>query len=167
VAELPLRDRAGNALVDLRFVPEASLVPLVPLAARLPMPLSLVVVTLGEAATGTVLMMLDAWRRQWELPGGTREGGETARQTAVRELGEETGIWAADLAFAAVAEFELGRPGCRRREYAAVYRTALADAPVLTTNDEALDFRWWHPRSSPGEDMSPLDAEIARRVASR
>jgi 8-oxo-dGTP diphosphatase len=155
VAELPIRDRAGDALVDVRFVAEAELVAL---AVRLPMPLSLVVVTLAES----VLLMLDARRRQWELPGGMRERGETPRQAAVRELGEETGIWTADLAFAAVAEFELGRP--RRREYAAVYRTALPVAPSLTTNDEALDFRWWNPRSPVGEDLSPLDAEIARRA---
>jgi hypothetical protein len=31
-------------------------------------------------------------------------------------------------------------------------------------NDEAQDFRWWLPSEPVSEDMSLLDAEIARRV---
>jgi hypothetical protein len=36
--------------------------------------------------------------------------------------------------------------------------------PRLIVNDEALDFRWWPPSEAVAENMSPLDAEIARRV---
>jgi 8-oxo-dGTP pyrophosphatase MutT (NUDIX family) len=122
------------------------------------MPLSLIVVV----CTGRVLMVLDAVRRQWELPGGMRDRDETARQAAVRELAEETSIVAADLEPAAVAGFSLTRPA--RREYAAVYRLVLRAMPQLAADDEVLDFRWWDPRSPLPEDMSPLDAEIARRV---
>lgn len=154
MAVLPLRDRVGNALVDFRFATEAELVAR---ADWIPMPLSLIVVTLAD----TVLMMLSAQRGHWELPGGTRERGETARQAAVRELVEETGVWTTDLDCAAVVEFDLRQPA--RREYAAVYRTQLLLVPRLVVNDEALDFRWWDPRSSLSEDMSPLDAEIGRR----
>lgn len=122
------------------------------------MPLSLVVV----ACAGRVLMVLDAGRGQWELPGGMREPGETPRQAAVRELAEETGIVVADLEPAAVAEFVLARPA--RREYAAVYRLELRAGPQLAADDEVLDFLWWDPRSPLAGDMSPLDAEIGRRV---
>ncbi len=128
------------------------------LADRVPMPLSLVVVLLAD----TVLMMLNAWRGQWEVPGGLREVGETPRQAAVRELAEETGIRTTNLAFVAVVEFDLRLPG--RREFAAVYRTDLRSAPQLTVNEEAVAFRWWDPCSSISGDMSPLDAEIIRRV---
>jgi 8-oxo-dGTP diphosphatase len=94
---------------------------------------------------------------------GTREPGETTRQAAARELREETGIHVVDLTFAAVAEFDLTKP--EHRELLAVYRARLQVAPRLTVNDEALDFQWW-PTSEPvSEDMSPLDAEIVRRVA--
>jgi 8-oxo-dGTP pyrophosphatase MutT (NUDIX family) len=147
--EVVIRDGAGNVLVGLRFVAEDE---------RVPMPASLVVVT----HAGAVLMMFDSWRRQWELPGGTREAGETARQAAVRELREETGIHATELTFAAVAEFDLRKP--ERRELLAVYRVHLEVVPPLTPNDEALDFRWWSPSAPASDDMSPLDAEIARRV---
>jgi 8-oxo-dGTP pyrophosphatase MutT (NUDIX family) len=154
MGELPLRDRFDNALVGFRFTSSCE-------AERddvVSAPLSLIVVALA----GTVLMMFDARRRQWELPGGMRELGESARQTAVRELAEETGIRTNDLDLAAVAEFELARPA--RREYAAVYRTELQVAPHLVVNDEALRFQWWDPRTPSSDDMSPLDAEIGKRV---
>ncbi|MGA9311148.1 MAG: NUDIX domain-containing protein [Pseudonocardiaceae bacterium] len=48
-------------------------------------------------------MVFNSWRRQWELPGGMREPGETAA-AAVRELAEETGV----------TSVELGLRRCRR-----------------------------------------------------
>lgn len=155
MVELPLHDSAGNTLVGFRLAAETELTGL---DGRIPLPASLIVVTL----TGWVLMVFDRWRRQWELPGGILEPGESPRQAAVRELAEETGILATDLDFAAVAEFTLRRP--TRREYLAVYRTALQDEPRLIVNEEVSDFQWWDPGSPPSDGMSPLDAEIAGRV---
>lgn len=152
---LPLHDGVGNALVDFRFAAESDLAVL---DDRIPMPASLIVVTLA----GRVLMVHDRWRKQWELPGGMLEPGETARQAAVRELAEETGISATDLGFAAVVEFAPRRP--TRREYAAVYRTDLQVKPQLVVNDEVSDFHWWDLCSPLVVDMSPLDAEIGKRV---
>lgn len=152
MAELPIRDRVGNVLVDLRYVTEEDLV------EKVPVPASLVVVVHADK----VLMMFDSWRKEWELPGGTREPGETTYQTAVRELREETGVSVQDLTLAAVAEFDLVKP--ERREFLAVYQVRLQVVPQLTVNDEALAFRWWSPAEPVSEDMSPLDAEIARRV---
>jgi 8-oxo-dGTP diphosphatase len=155
VAAFPIYDRAGNALTGFRSGAEDELVrPAGPLA----MPASLVVVIHANA----VLMMFDSWRRQWELPGGMREQEETARQAAVRELHEETGIQAVELTFVAVAEFDLVEP--EHRELLAIYRLDLQVVPTLTVNEEALDFRWWSPTSPLDNNMSPLDAEIARRV---
>ncbi len=156
MAVLPLSDCFGNLLVS--FDPAAGAEPESPDDA-VPMPLSLVVAVYA----GRVLMVLDAARGQWELPGGMREREETPRQAAVRELAEETGIVAVDLEPAAVAGFLLGRPA--RRECAAVYRLVLGAMPQLVADDEVLDFRWWNPHSPLPGDMSPLDAGIGSRVA--
>ena len=155
MATLPIRDGAGNALTGFRVVPEAELTRL---AGQVPLPGSVVVVV----HAGAVLMGFDSWRKEWELPGGKREPGETARQTAVRELREETGIRAVELTFVAVAEFDLVEP--ERRELLAVYRLDLQHVPPLAVNDEMAAFRWWSPREPVADAMNPLDAEIARRV---
>jgi 8-oxo-dGTP pyrophosphatase MutT (NUDIX family) len=157
VSRLPLRDGAGNVLLDVRFAAEAEVTAL---AERVPVPLSLVVVVLGDA----VLLVFDRHRRRWELPGGTREAGETPGAAAVRELAEETGVRTTDLVFAAVVEFDLRQPS--RHEGAAVYRTDLPAPPRLLGDDEIGGFRWWDPRVPPGKDVHPFDAEIARRVVS-
>ncbi|MGH3931020.1 MAG: NUDIX hydrolase, partial [Pseudonocardiaceae bacterium] len=153
MAVVRVRDDNGNVLVDVRFIAESDLGIW---ERRLPRPASLIAVRFGDS----VLMMFDGWRQQWELPGGRREPGETARQTAVRELAEETGIGAVDLDFVAIAECDLRRPS--RREYTAIYRTDLQVRPQLVVNDEALAFLWWNPQSSTPEQMNLIDAEIAR-----
>ena len=156
VTSLPIRDRAGNTLLKFRVVTD---VELERLDERAAVAASVIVV---EHA-GSVLMVFDSWRRQWELPGGAREPGETSRQAAVRELREETGIDGVDPDGVAVAEFDLVNPD--RHELLAVHRVRLRVAPRLLLNDEVLDFLWWPPSGPVGDDMSPLDAEIARRVA--
>jgi 8-oxo-dGTP pyrophosphatase MutT (NUDIX family) len=94
-----------------------------------------------------------------------REPGETARQAAVRELAEETGISSVDLDFIAVAEVDLRRPN--RQEYTAIYRTDLQDVPQLVVNEEASAFLWWDPQSSVTGQMNPIDAEMVRRTIHR
>ena len=152
------RDHDGNVLLDICFAAESELGIW---ERRLPMPASLVVVRFEDS----VLMVFDSWRQQWELPGGMREPGETARQAAVRELAEETGISSVDLDFVAVAEVDLRRPS--RREYTAIYRTDLHHAPQLVVNEEATAFLWWDPQSSAAEQMDPIDAEMIRRTIHR
>lgn len=155
MADLPIHDRVGNALLEVRLIAEDELARV---AARMTVPASLVVVRCADA----VLLVFDRHRREWELPGGMRESGESPRAAAVRELAEETGIQDVTLVCAALAEFSLVQPS--RREWLAVYRTEVRNAPTLIVNEEISGFRWWHPTEPITEDTSPLDTEIARRV---
>ena len=118
------------------------------------MPASLVVVRFEEA----VLMVFNSWRRQWELPGGMREPGETARQLPCVSWLKRRVLRQSSWDFVAVAEVDLRRPG--RREYTAIYRTDLQGLPQLVVNEEASAFLWWDPRSSATEQMNPIDAEM-------
>jgi 8-oxo-dGTP pyrophosphatase MutT (NUDIX family) len=161
----PVTDRNGNQLLALDFVGESRLNDA---DSPPPLPLALVVMT----HEGKVLMIFNRWRQEWELPGGMIEAGETPRQAAFRELLEETGgvegsgVTAESLAFHARALFSLKRPD--RLEYAAVYSTRLDALPELKTNEEASAFLWWTPdaagEGNTGENMSALDAAIARQV---
>jgi 8-oxo-dGTP pyrophosphatase MutT (NUDIX family) len=48
-------------------------------------------VLVRETEAGRLTLMLRAYQH-WDFPKGMLEDGETAMQTAIRELGEETGI---------------------------------------------------------------------------
>ena len=48
---------------------------------------------------GKYLLCYNVWRQQWEFPAGQREGDETPKECAIRELYEETGQVVADLEF--------------------------------------------------------------------
>jgi 8-oxo-dGTP pyrophosphatase MutT (NUDIX family) len=80
------------------------------------------------------------------LHGGVSNALVGFRFAAARELVEETGVSTTDLDFTTVVEFEFQRP--TRREYGAVYRTALQVKLRLVESDEVSDFRWWDPCSS-------------------
>lgn len=129
-------------------------------AAELPCPLSLVVVHSG----GEVLFGLNRWRREWEIPGGMREVGESARATACRELAEETGVLVtpATLGWGGRATFSLLDPP--RRELAAVYVADIVERPAVSSSDELVDVRWF-PLDALPEPHSALDLAIARVVS--
>lgn len=141
-------DDRGNLLLGLSFPAEADVEDVA---------CSLVVVRLDL----DVLLVFDRWRRRWEIPGGTRDPGESAREAAVRELAEETGITGQVLEFGALAEFSLTDPP--RHELGAIYATTPHRLPRLLPNPEIADFHWWRP-GTPLAGLSPIDAVLAVRI---
>jgi len=95
---------------------------------------------------GRVLLALRARPRLWSLPGGRIESGETAEQTALRELREEVGVEAEIVAPAGVREAVWrDRNGTvvarfRIQAFAARWR-----AGEPTTGAEAIEMRWVDP----------------------
>jgi 8-oxo-dGTP diphosphatase len=149
-------DRRGNLLLDLHVGPESILLDRNPDAA---LPLALVV----PAHEAGCLLVFNRWRQEWELPGGMLEPGESPRQAAQREFVEETGQALPELSFHGMALFRLAPDD--RLEYAALYVANLGRVDPFEPNDEIAAIRLWDP-SSASEQVSPLDAEIIRRVMS-
>ena len=95
------------------------------------------------------LPALGVW---WELPGGGIDEGETARQAAVRELLEETGLRLAadevgEVVHSRVTEFSIGGASYRQSEdYFLVRTTSFPAAPTAHSDLEmmaVLGTRWW------------------------
>lgn len=148
----PLAEKLNeNLLLDFFRCEESELADLDP---RIPLPLSLMV----AEHDGRVLLVHNAWRREWELPGGQIDEGETAREAAVREFVEETGTPPGVVEFIGVGTVQLGHE--RRIEYAAVYRTTLETVPDFEPNNEIDAIDWWDPGAELPE-LSPIDAHLA------
>ncbi|PSQ05311.1 hypothetical protein BRC92_02490 [Halobacteriales archaeon QS_4_69_31] len=64
-----------------------------------------VVVAFAFDEAGRVLVIDQPWADGWILPGGAWQPGETLAETAVREVGEETGVAVSPVAPRAVDEF--------------------------------------------------------------
>ncbi|SEG70951.1 NUDIX domain-containing protein [Thermomonospora echinospora] len=144
-------DGKGNALTA--FLPVMR-VPGVPDDA--PMPAALAVVWCGRH----LLLVFDRFRRQWELPGGRIDPGETPRQAAVRELHEESGLHLPALTLAGYARFRLTGPP--RDEYAAIYTAHVATRhDDFTPNQEISAVHWWDTDAPPPDGSQIIDTTLA------
>ena len=153
MTELPMFDARGGSLVSLVRLDGVSVEDV---GESSPFACSLVVVEWGQQ----VLFGFNVNRQQWELPGGTVEAGESARDAAIRELAEETAIRADRVSLVARAEFMFD--GEATIYPAAVYAVVLGSAPDLVESDELNSFIWWDPTGELCDGLSPLDAEVAR-----
>jgi 8-oxo-dGTP diphosphatase len=141
----------GNALMAFERLDE---VELGSLDHNIPLPLALLAVW----REGRCLMVRNAFRGSWELPGGMIERGESPRQAAVRELLEEASQVAQDVSLAGVATFRLGDE--QRLEYGAVFSGHCSRLKPFLVNDEVSEIVWWEP-SEELADIDPIDAELA------
>jgi 8-oxo-dGTP diphosphatase len=158
-----VQDARGNQLLEISAVEEDALTSIAPLTHAL---------VLVRRRNGDHLLVYDRYKNHWELPGGAMEPGETARDCAVRELMEESGIVVAGeaLRFRGVMKFFLQRS---RRfpdphiEYGALYETEQERIPPFAPNDEIAKLTWWDGSANIGE-VAAIDAaiiELCRRGA--
>ncbi|QHJ69955.1 NUDIX hydrolase [Planococcus halotolerans] len=90
---------------------------------------------------GKVLMVYNVWREQWELPAGRREGDETERECAIRELYEETGQYITELEFKRLLKLENTSDG--RVKYNPVFAGSMAELQPFLKNDETSEMKLW------------------------
>lgn len=146
-------DDAGDALVAFHRVAEETRFD------DAPLPLALVALWHGDR----MLLVLNRFRRCWELPGGMIDPGEEPRHAAVRELREETGMRVEDLSFVGYARFVLGAE--RRQEYAALYTAEATPHDGFVPNAEIGAICWWdgtRPLSGPVQALDVVLGRLAR-----
>lgn len=106
-----------------------------------------------------VLMVYNVRRRQWELPAGRREGNETERECAVRELHEETGQCITELEFRGLLKLKNTADGSVK--YNPVFAGNVDKLEPFQKNDETSEMKLWDRRSAlgviDGMDLKILD----------
>jgi 8-oxo-dGTP pyrophosphatase MutT (NUDIX family) len=104
-------------------------------------------VVLGDDA-GRLAVVWSPRRREWSVPGGWREEGESPREAAVREVAEETGVRldATSLLPCGREVFHPRGPGGRWPAGGGVLQLYRADVPsgraIASSMDDAVDARW-------------------------
>lgn len=106
-------------------------------------------------------MLRQRHRRGWTLPGGLLDRGEDAREAAVREVLEETGL-----------HIDVGEPltvvvDPRSRRVDVLFHVPVDRRPPVSPSSEALDAGWLTPDEAGPLDESTASAVLAFRRATR
>jgi len=104
-------------------------------------------------------------RGLWSVPGGMVEIGEKAKEAAVREAEEETGLEVEIVEDLGVVD-KIVRDEGGKVKYHFVIIDYLADpvAGEMHHHDDALDARWVNPRDFTKYHMSPTLVNLLRRI---
>jgi len=84
----------------------------------------------------------DDGKRVWFTPGGRIEGGETPESAALRELHEETGLWAGAIG-PCLMRLHTSSAHAVRDEVHFLVRTAEAAQSAPLPDPGTVDSRWW------------------------
>ncbi|MFZ3577961.1 NUDIX domain-containing protein [Virgibacillus sp. DJP39] len=91
---------------------------------------------------GNYLLCYNTLRKQWELPAGRREKGETSKECAIRELYEETGQVVLDMTFQGLLQVKNSRNG--QVKYNPVYMTNVDKLQPFVENEETSKIKLWN-----------------------
>jgi 8-oxo-dGTP diphosphatase len=110
---------------------------------------------------GKILLLRSSYRSGWSLPGGGIARGETARDAAVRELREETGLAVepAALREAQTAELEWEH----RRDHTTIFEIALPEEPSLCLDNREIVAASFH--SPDAVDPRTVAPHVVRYLA--
>ncbi|WP_267930466.1 NUDIX domain-containing protein [Cytobacillus spongiae] len=110
------------------------------------------VIMVGEK----VLMCYNVFRQQWELPAGKREGNETTRECALRELFEETGQHLQYLHFKGLMKVKKASGAV---QYNPVYTASLKELQPFIPNPETNEIILWDQKMDIGT-MDAVDVKL-------
>ena len=106
---------------------------------------------------GKYLLCYNIWRKQWELPAGKREEGETPKECAIRELYEETGQIVVDLEFIGLLKVENTMNNSIK--YNPVYFTVIESLSPFIENVETTEIILWDLNEEIG-NIDEVDLKI-------
>jgi 8-oxo-dGTP diphosphatase len=141
-----VEDARGNQLLEFMRLHEARLPACDPLTHA---------VVAARNGRGEHLLVFSRRRQWWELPGGAIDAGETPRDCAVRELGEESGVECAATAPQCAGALKILVRARRsvpapRVEYGALYTLETDGQGTFAPSQEIERICWWNGRADIG-----------------
>jgi 8-oxo-dGTP diphosphatase len=110
-----------------------------------------------------VIFVFNSWRKEWDLPAGLIEAGETPAEAAIRELKEESGQQVSEVNYAGIVLLRLSKGGL---EMGAMFTVDLDVLQPFTPNNEESGLMAWDLKSAPSEgyvnELSIALAELVR-----
>ncbi|MEK4628613.1 MAG: NUDIX hydrolase [Solibacillus sp.] len=111
--------------------------------------------------SGKYLLCYNTWRKQWEIPAGQRDGNETAKECAIRELYEETGQVVNDMNFVGLMKVKNNLNGCVK--YNPIYFTEIVQLQSFLENDETSAIKLWDLTKNI-RDIDEVDRHLLERL---
>ncbi len=112
------------------------------------------------SAAGEMLLVRKRGTRRFMHPGGKPEAGESARQTAHREVFEELGLVLDDTELSEVGCFEVAAANEPGRALRATVFEYLKPIGAVAAQAELEELRWFDPSGPELEDLAPLVTAI-------